>query len=384
MGSASQPVPILPSTLFDRYFQNGYGKRANFTAMMKTIKAHQSIRDQMVMMTIIMTLGLAQVVSASKEEVAAAICLAAGKSCKFKDAKLSGVCKWQTYPKKQPNQCTKKACMFCSRKENENSKWCKKGWAIKNLCPLFLSIYPSQSPSPTPSVSSTPSVTPTTSPSASPSSKSSCDQVLQLMSAQSAEQSPVDLALPCTWVEHNGKVVISLAMVAPFSHWSRNKNALTWRFGNKATRTDRGGSGKMCFHVVFMSTGTFHVTARTASPHWSDHNDMWIQFDGGLDLFQAGTNIKSDKHNPLGYIKAYQNGGQYRVMDIISSVDHNPHIFVTQPLKRYHRYKICISGRSSMFTVFDLVFIKCTGGHCMRNSKHIRTEMKTLMTSLCL
>lgn len=111
---------------------------------------------------------------------------------------------------------------------------------------------------------------------------------------------------------------------------------------------------------------------------------MFIKFNGGLHIFRAGTHEQWPVRDPTMYFKAYQNFGLDRVADIISSIDDNPHIFVTQPVQRHVPYQVCISGRSSMFSVFDLVFIKCTHHYCMRDSGYIRTEMENLNTSLWL
>lgn len=192
-------------------------------------------------------------------------------------------------------------------------------------------------------------------------------------------------ARECTWVETDGQVVVSMQGVRPISEWTNNgAGGITWRAGDSRTWIDKKGAGELCFKVIFTSTGAFYLTARTTAPHRTEHNDMFLKFSGGLDLFRAGTHEQWPVRDPMMYFKAYQNYGQDRMADIISSIDYNPHIFVTRPVERHVPYQVCISGRSSMFSVFDLVFIKCTHHYCARDSGYIRSEMESLNISLCL
>lgn len=177
-----------------------------------------------------------------------------------------------------------------------------------------------------------------------------------------------------------------MARVEPFSKWTKTASGdgIVWRAGDSSTKVN-SPAGEKCFRVRFSSPGAYYVTAHSSAPHWSEHNDMWIRFSRGLRLFNAGTMAeKKSRMSMYRYFKAYQNIGRNRKADIISSVNHNPHIMVTSWVETGKFYELCIAGRSSKFTVYDLVMVKCMGMGCKRFGSHIRDAMKTLKYSTCV
>lgn len=53
------------------------------------------------------------------------------------------------------------------------------------------------------------------------------------------------------------------------------------------------------------------------------------------------------------WLKAYQNVGKGKMAYGLYTIDHNPHFIYTEVLNNGVN-EICIAGRSSMFTVFQL------------------------------
>lgn len=282
---------------------------------------------------------------------AAAECFALAKKCTLETANESGVCEPNQFPKKQTDLCLKKACHFCSRPENQNIDACN-SWAIKHWCISTKSETPG----------------PTTNPKAS----------------KSLPPYP-----SCAYQEENGQVAIPMSNMKPQGQWSKTGDgkAIVWRSGNNRTSVDSWqstASSEYCFNVLINKAGTYYITAHTAAPHWSEHNDMWLRCSAKIDLYDAKTHKKKVTNMAKDrFFKAYQNFGGNRIADIISSVNHDPHIFVTLPVKSNTIIQLCIAGRSSKFKVYDLVMIHCVGEECKRSSQHIREAKKSLKYTTC-
>lgn len=282
---------------------------------------------------------------------AAAECFALGKDCTLKIAIESDVCKPKKFPKQQTDLCLKKACHFCSLQQNQNINVCK-SWAITNWCKKV----PSKSQVPTTSPKISKSLPPYPS---------------------------------CVYSEKDGQVAISMSNMKPQGHWSKTDNgkAVVWRQGNNRTSVDSWestASSQYCFNVLIKKAGTYYITAHTSAPHWSEHNDMWLRCSAGIDLYDAKTHKKKNtKMSKSRFFKAYQNFGKNRIADIISSVNFDPHIFVTLPVKSNTIIELCVAGRSSKFKVYDLVMIHCAGDNCQRSSNHIRETMRSLKYTSC-
>lgn len=178
----------------------------------------------------------------------------------------------------------------------------------------------------------------------------------------------------------NYKVVMCLSKVQPQSSWTRKGTGLIWK-ANVDNEIDPPGLGEICINFKVPKTGTYYVTAITSAPRKSDNNDLWIKLDAGLRLLHAKSlKLHSSGHD---YFKGYQNLGENIKADILSSVDRNPHIFVSKEMKGGATEKLCISGRSSRFTVYKIVLVRCSGEECDRYSKHIKEAMKGITESKC-
>lgn len=179
-----------------------------------------------------------------------------------------------------------------------------------------------------------------------------------------------------------------MKMVSPFSKWSYISDytgGLTWDRRNSNTGTMRAGTGEMCFDVRVVLAGFYYFTAFTSAPHRREHNDMWVRLSAGFRLLDAHTNVqKKIWRNSTSYFKAYQNFGSNMKARIISTVDRDPHILVSEWMKARQSYKLCISGRSTQFSVYTLVLVKCSRFNCQRTSDYLRSEIHNLDKPRCV
>ena len=110
-----------------------------------------------------------------------------------------------------------------------------------------------------------------------------------------------------------------------------------------------------CVWVRPDQDGLYYLTATTAAPHVTEHNDLWIQAPGvGLFRYKRGS-IKQIPNKK--FLKGYQNEGADKKAKYLLNVDHNGHQFITPNLTKGQRYKICISGRSTQYKVFNICLL---------------------------
>lgn len=276
----------------------------------------------------------------------AAKCIAANEKCPSSLSKKSIHCSPYTYVKKQSKKCLKNACKFCSWGSNWKITNICQRWAIRHWC------YGGKKPT-------------------GPGPHKNQNQ-------RPSRATPMKPA--STSVNEGSKVVICMSKVRPQSSWTRKGTGLTWR-ASAGDQIDPEGSGEMCFNFKVPVTGIYYVTAVTSAPNRSDNNDLWIKLGSGLRLFEAKS--MRFRTRGSGYFKGYQNIGGNMKADILSSVDNNPHQFLSYKLSKGSQQTICMSGRSSRFTVYKFVLVQCSGDSCSRNSKHIKDSMEGMTTSSC-
>ena len=287
---------------------------------------------------------------------AAAICIAWRKRCNFKLSTQSVICKKYIGIKNQPITCVRNGCKYCSWKSSKDNFACRSN-AIRKYCPIAFK---------TNNLSNPPKLLPlSTSP--KPSSRK---------------------PRQCVFRSKSDKILIDLSTVKPFSKWSpttiyhkgKKFKGLIWDKRGGNTIYPRG-TAQMCFPINITNSGQYYVTAITSAPHPTDHNDMWMRLNAGMNLLRARTGKfrKNTKH----YVKAYQNRGKNIISYIVSTVNHKPHQFVSSPMKKNELVTLCISARSTRFSVYGLVLIKCKGLGCMRTSPYMSAAVKDLKPSQC-
>lgn len=120
-----------------------------------------------------------------------------------------------------------------------------------------------------------------------------------------------------------------------------------------------GSKGKMCFKVRVAESGDYLLTARSAAPHPTDNNDMWVSSGRGFELVRGEDVVNGGVDR---WYKAYQNKGKGEIADYISTVDFNPHTFVVPGVVGGNTFEVCMSGRSFKYEVYSLGLVKCGGG----------------------
>lgn len=196
-------------------------------------------------------------------------------------------------------------------------------------------------------------------------------------------------ARTCVYTSQHGHLVIPMSDTRPRGRWARTKDGskgLTWRSRDTRLWTSSAGAGEMCYRTKFEKYGTYFLTAMTAGASKRDHNDMFIRFSGGLNFLNARTNRKFPFRIRArnSYFKAYQNIGDNRRTKVLSTVNGNPHILVSHALNTTKEYTLCFGGRSSMFSVYSLIMIKCHGYNCMRTSNYMRKSLRNNTASPCV
>jgi len=284
---------------------------------------------------------------------AAARCIALNAKCTKFLADRSMYCEPKTYVKKQNETCLKNACSFCASGGLTKLRSVCNSWAIRHWCFGDKKKDTKGRPSPMPS---------------------SAGNTVSPASAQK----PSSLEPKMQSTGTGSKVIICLANKKPKSPWVRKGSGLIWR-PTEANKRDPEGSGEMCFNFKPPKTGNYYLSAVTSAPHRVDNNDMWIKLSSGLWL--VGKNMQK-KDGGSGYLKAYQNVGSNAKAYIISNVDHDPHQFLTNSLQAGSVQTLCMSGRSSRFTVYKFILVHCAGAKCDRKSDFIKDAMKG-MTSTC-
>ena len=149
------------------------------------------------------------------------------------------------------------------------------------------------------------------------------------------------------------------------------------------------GGSPFCVDVRPDIDGTYYLSAVTAAPHGTEHNDLWLRFPTGVYRYrpQRGS-IRAPSSN---WLKGYQNEGQEVQTDYLLNVNHDGHQFVTTPLRAGQTYSLCVAGRSTMFEIFKLTMVVCEAGEnaedsvkkCSRFLDDIRRKMSWLPPSPC-
>lgn len=274
---------------------------------------------------------------------AAAECVAKQDLCASHVAKSSVHCKEETFVERQSRRCRNAACKYCTWPSSKNDIACY-SWAIRHWCASFPGVQNSQ--------------------------------VLR------PGWTPRRDLYQCTWHGRDMKLVVDLNFFKAWGEWTKNGDGLEWK-RYQSEGIDKPGSGEMCFKFVVPEDGYYYFTGLTSAPHPTDHNDLWVRLPKGIRLYKGRTHRY--RTTATKYIKAYQNMGENRINNILSTIDHNPHYFVSEKLLRNETNSLCISGRSSRFTVYKLVLVKCSpdNGSCNRWDRDMREKMNSLIEPIC-
>lgn len=186
----------------------------------------------------------------------------------------------------------------------------------------------------------------------------------------------------CTRLGTNGHVVIPAAQGST-TGWFLSHNCLVWKRSRNSRSIDPPGSGEICYDFRVDKASRYYFTANTMAPHVTEHNDMWVRFrQGGFRLYKP----ESDQYDgwyQYGWLKAYQNKGGNLLSNQLRTVDFDGHQFETPILRPGRIYSVCISGRSSKFSVCKLHLVACTRRECTNWRNAMQSTLSHLHNSPC-
>lgn len=184
----------------------------------------------------------------------------------------------------------------------------------------------------------------------------------------------------CAWHARNGKIVIPTTSLNTRRPWIKQYGGITWK-PNGGNGVDPMGSAAFCARIIVDKPGSYYLTVVSSAPHPTEHNDLWIRFSAGLRWFKPQGYRWLNKGN--GWFKGYQNDGRKKVANYLLTKDFDGHQFVTYPLRKGQTYSVCLSGRSSKYTIYKIVMVKCDGWFCSRFGGYMRWQMSRLGSSKC-
>lgn len=281
---------------------------------------------------------------------------------------------------------------------------------------------PSPMPSPSSSVSRTPSVSPTPTTSPSPTSSRTPSPMASTSPSPSVSQSgayspsttpmstpywtPIILVSPsakpaprlsvsprstptpstdCTFKGTGDIVDIRMADLASRGEWTRSSGgSLTWKKEVGRGVIKPNAVETICAKFSPAKSGIYYFTARSRASGWTEHNDAWFRLS--MPLILSRLVHKQVKRFPAGkFFKGYQNEGPGKWSMYLRTIDHNGHDVLTTPLVSGETYEVCVAGRSTKFTVSDLILVKCSGVEdCNPFRGAVGERLKSRQPSRCL
>jgi hypothetical protein len=172
--------------------------------------------------------------------------------------------------------------------------------------------------------------------------------------ASAQEQGPV-------FQEQNGLVVIGVEAAPPTGAWTKEQEVqgytgggyYEWKKGNTDLKIDPPGLGVLTYRVQINKPGLYHLQIRSAAPHPTDYNDVWVRLPDNGAFRQKEATGHTD---PLGsgWFKMYQNKGGNRWTWDTHTKDHDHHEIFTE-FPRAGVYRVELSGRSTQHKIDRLV-----------------------------
>ncbi|CAN8063342.1 unnamed protein product [Agarophyton chilense] len=200
---------------------------------------------------------------------------------------------------------------------------------------------------------------------------------------KSAPRAPRPRSRPngsCAYRAQGDKIVIPAWALPGAPGWKKNGDgSMTYKPGGGGG-IDRQGAGQVCTNIKVNTDGQYYFTIQSRAPHGTEHNDAWFRFSGGFQLYKPGSRSISGNS---GWYKGYQNKGGNRMADYLVTIDFNGHQFITNYLNSRNTYQVCMSGRSTRFSVYSLVFVRCSGNTCSRFGPQMQNAMSSLPSSKC-
>jgi len=131
--------------------------------------------------------------------------------------------------------------------------------------------------------------------------------------------------------------------------------------------------------------GIYRVVMRSAAPHGTEHNDLWMslpesgalkrRFDRNSDLTSPiDPNTNWLQHvDSSNWFKVYQNRGGLVWNDGGRTVDHMGHVVLTKPLRADGTwYSVRVGGRSTQFNLDRIALYRCEDEQCNDGSERFQ------------
>lgn len=329
----------------------------------------------------------------------AAACCARGPECYEKHARLSLECKQNIWMDQQSKACQKLACDFCS--QHEKRLMCQTypilwncfeqgpphsppplEWKVKTPSPSP-EVSPSSTSSPSSSPPSTPTATPSSTSSAKPSSSPS-PSTSSISASPPASSPSSSVAHPaerdCIFYSNHGFINIAARSFPLNGLWTRTigGESVIWRRNGGAATYKPSAKQAFCVRYKSDYDGLHYFTAVTSAPHGTEHNDAWFRFSIKTILYRPKD--KSLKNKGVNtWMKGYQNQGNSSRADYILTIDKEGHQIFLNDVRKDKVYKICVSGRSTQFQIYNLAIFRCRSlDDCNRAREPIREKMRHL------
>lgn len=285
---------------------------------------------------------------------AAAACCARGPKCWPQHAKESQYCRTGQWMSGQSKNCQRAACRYCNKSKARRQR------PVCRAIPILRNCFNRRPPFPRP-----PPL-----PSRKPNNPK--------------PSSPRPGRRGCSFRAVGGKVVIPAMQLPAPGQWKRTNGntAITWKpsSGGGIDRPENGAP--FCIRFTPDRSGTHYFTVLSSAPHPTEHNDAWFRFPMGVTLYRPETG--SVRNGGTSWHKGYENLGQNIVANYIVTIDFNGHQFITKPLTKGKTYSVCISGRSTKFSIYKVVLVNCSSlSGCSRYGGFIKSAMANLPSSKC-
>ena len=305
---------------------------------------HRSTQLTVLILGLILGLSSMPALASNTRRQAAAQCCADGPRCRRSKAALSRSCLPGVWMRQQPRECQDMACNFCVKDgQLRPISFCRSG-PIRRNCAVDADV-------------------------------------------DADADFDDERRRGCTFrnrgnVDH---ILIPVSQLDIGGGWVRNReeDSVTWR--------PNGGDGivpprtreTFCAVVSPSTAGRYYFTVTSRAPLITEHNDAWFRFSFDVDLYRAKTG-STRRLAANKWAKGYQNAGFNKWVDQILTIDFNGHQMSAE-LEARNRYRICVAGRSTKFTIRSLHLVRCSNGEiCGRSSGNVRRALRDDTPSVCV
>lgn len=322
--------------------------------------------------------------AAGYDNYGAAACCARGPRCWPEHATMSRLCEGGRWMSSQSRRCQQAACRYCYKSASRRAQ------PVCRSIPILKNCFNRRAPFPQPPPSfQIASYSPTPSPSPQ-----------QVSSPTSSSSSP-STGRCSVYTTRNGVLNVPASLFPERRLWIVQQNPRSKRIGatyrpditNDTIYGPGTSGGSFCVRFSPRETSRFYFTSLSSAPHPTDHNDAWFALrPSGVALFSPQRRKVLEPRR--GWLKGYQNEGRNAVANYIQHIDYNGHQLVTPVLLEGRSYEVCVAGRSSKFTLYNIILVACGSTNenwttlnqvssCSRFGSRVRSKLANLPKTVC-